>query len=48
MIIEKSKDVNSFRDYGCQQLINLYKVYAFELYEKKILFFYITNTKPIA
>ena len=48
MIIEKSKDVKSFRDYGCQQVINLYRVYAFELYEKKILFFYITNAKPIA
>jgi len=48
MIIEKSKDVKSFRDYGCQQLINLNKVYAFELYERKILFFYITNSKPIA
>lgn len=48
MFIKRGQNTESFRDYGYQQRINLDKVYAIELYEMKILFFYITNIKPIA
>lgn len=48
MYIQRDKKVTQFRDYNFQLMVNLNKVYSIELYEKKTLFFYIQNTRPIA